>query len=70
MIILKILFWPLELIFGLAMLILRVTGKLIGAFYRLTHRSGGSAALRHADRCDHRYPTDHLGGDPYRACDF
>ena len=35
MIILKILFWPIELIFGLAMLILRVTGKLIGAFIGL-----------------------------------
>jgi hypothetical protein len=29
---LEILFWPIKLIFGLALLVLRIVGKLIGAF--------------------------------------
>jgi hypothetical protein len=35
MTIVKILFWPVELIFRLAMFSLRVAGKLIGAFIGL-----------------------------------
>lgn len=30
-----ILFWPIKLVFGIAVLILRITGKLIGAFIGL-----------------------------------
>jgi hypothetical protein len=32
MTLLEILFWPIKLIFGLALLVLRIVGKLIGAF--------------------------------------